>query len=238
MPWKKMTFVFILIIKLCEIPSPHQTLLSFFGWFQNSAFAWTSLHSQRLHFKSHSGEKAKIMRRHLLTHFSHFKILYPKQNKIKSLLTFTTRALNEEINQVQKGDVAIIFICLNPVINNRLKNKTKIISIILITRNSERGYKPPTECLPTCVALFPSLTTSNRLMVSIPFSWWWPFIRPWPAALPAPPPLARSAWAFLPLLPVCWRQRVCQNGPKHEEFEHVIFWSTVSAVDQHNNLIL
>lgn len=53
--------------------------------------------------------------------------------------------------------------------------------------------------VPTCVALLPILTTSKRVMFSIPFSWWWPFIQPGPAPLPAPA-LALSPTAFLPFL--------------------------------------
>lgn len=72
------TWLLTLLIKLCKSPLPHQTLLSFFGWFQSSAFVWTSLHSQHLYFKSHSGSKARIMC-HLLTHFSHLNSLPKKK---------------------------------------------------------------------------------------------------------------------------------------------------------------
>ena len=65
----------------------------------------------------------------------------------------------------------------------------------------------PQLCVPTCVALFPALTTSNRVIFSIPFSWWWPFTRPTPGPLPAPTPLALSPSAFFPFLAASWGER-------------------------------
>ena len=99
----------------------------------------------------------------------HLNSLPRKKNP---LLTFTARALNKKINQLQKGDVTIIFICLNPVINNRLKKKKKRWFPSLSLQSSKRVQLEiiHPQCLPTCVALFPSFTTSNRLMISIPFS--------------------------------------------------------------------
>lgn len=57
----------------------------------------------------------------------------------------------------------------------------------------------------TCIALLPSFTTSNSIMFSMPFSWWWPFMRPAPF-----PPLPLSPIAFLPFFPPWdkyWKKR-------------------------------
>lgn len=46
------------------------------------------------------------------------------------------------------------------------------------------------------MALLPNFTTSNNIMFSMPFSWWWPFIRPAPFT-----PLPFSPAAFFPFFP-------------------------------------
>lgn len=76
----------------------------------------------------------------------------------------------------------------------------------------------PHGCELTCVALLPIFTTSNRVMFSIPFSWWWPFTQPGPGALPPPPPLALSPGAFLPFLAACWGDRhLMDHNAEHSE---------------------
>lgn len=54
----------------------------------------------------------------------------------------------------------------------------------------------------TCMALLPSFTTSNNIMFSMPFSWWWPFIRPAPFT-----PLPFSPAPFFPFFPP-WNRKV------------------------------
>lgn len=60
----------------------------------------------------------------------------------------------------------------------------------------------------TCIALLPILTTSNNIMFSTPFCWWWPFIRFGPeGGFPPPFPLLLfSAGPFLPFLQV-WTKK-------------------------------
>lgn len=59
----------------------------------------------------------------------------------------------------------------------------------------------------TCIALLPNFTTSNSIMFSMPFSWWWPFMRPAPL-----PPLPFSPAAFFPFFPPCRKHRRSQRA--------------------------
>lgn len=102
---------------LTQTASPHQTPLSFFGWFRSSAYVWTSLHSPHLCRESDSGSKV---------HYIHFlQASKPHSTFKQQMCTFTARALNKEVDQVQEGNIPILFVCLDPVINDRLKKKNK-----------------------------------------------------------------------------------------------------------------
>lgn len=41
----------------------------------------------------------------------------------RQIFTFTARALNEEVDQVQESNISVVFVCLDPVVNNRLEKK-------------------------------------------------------------------------------------------------------------------
>ena len=62
------------------------------------------------------------MQNDLETTFSGFSILF---NPLW-VPTFTAGALDEEVDQVQECNVSIVLVRLNPVINDRLKEKTPI----------------------------------------------------------------------------------------------------------------
>lgn len=53
-----------------------------------------------------------------------FSGIQPSYISTSQIGTSTARALNKEVDQVQEGNVPVMFVCLDPVINNRLKHKT------------------------------------------------------------------------------------------------------------------
>lgn len=68
--------------------------------------------------------------------------------------------------------------------------------LLLSKRKGKKGGNFKGFPVHTCIALLPSFTTSNSIMFSMPFSWWWPFIRPAPF-----PPFPFSPAAFFPFFP-------------------------------------
>lgn len=94
-----------------------------------------------------------------------------------------------------------MFVRFNPIINNRLQEKKKTEEKQTIRNPAARtdmfnfamGQR---QYAFTCMALLPNFTTSNSIMFSMPFSWWWPFIRPAPFT-----PLPFSPAPFFPFFP-------------------------------------
>lgn len=70
----------------------------------------------------------------------------------------------------------------------------------------------------TCMALLPNFTTSNNIMFSMPFSWWWPFIRPAPFT-----PLPFSPAPFFPFFPP-WNRKTYAVTLPAEHTKYTYNW--------------
>lgn len=50
-----------------------------------------------------------------------------------SIFTFTPRALYEKVDKIQKSHISVLFVRLNPVINNGLKSPNEMEIFIKVT---------------------------------------------------------------------------------------------------------